>query len=278
MTSFHLISWNTAKRLKQIEGQIEFLHDQGADLVALQEVLPSTEAVFRSAFKHTHPFQVSSFELALDSTLLTKKRMFGELLVSKFPIEPQSPDLVRIPWTERLLSAKVTIGIHDFILHTTHIPPGSSNGWIKVEMLNGIFDHLVENKNRISQILCGDFNTPKLEDKTLGLVTFAQHIDKSGEVKTKKVFRGGDAKKWDKAERKFFKDLPQHGLSETFRKIHPDDFVAYSWSFIRKGREFRNRFDHIFASKKFITKSCEYLNIPRILSDHKPISAVFELD
>ena len=277
MTSFHLISWNTAKRLKRIEGQIEFLHKQGAEIIALQEILPSTEMVFRSAFENTHPFQVSSFELALDSTLLTKKRMFGELILSKFPMEPQSPYLVRIPWTERLLSAKVTIGTRDLILHTTHIPPGSSNGWIKVEMLNGIFDHLVENRNQMSQILCGDFNAPKLEDKTLGLITFAQHINTAGKVITKKVFRGGKGSEWDQAERRLFEDLPQYGLSETFREIFPDDFDAYSWSFMRNGQEFRNRFDHVFASTEFNTKSCVYLNIPTSLSDHKPISAVFEL-
>ena len=90
-------------------------------LFALQEILPSTEVVFKSAFEHTLPFQVSSFDLAVDRTVLNKKRMFGELILSKFPMEPQSPDLVRIPWTERLLSAKVTIGTRDLILHTTHI-------------------------------------------------------------------------------------------------------------------------------------------------------------
>ena len=92
------------------------------------------------------------------------------------------------------------------------------------------------------------------------------------------MFRGGHGSEWDRAERRLFEDLSQYGLSETFREIHSDDFDAYSWSFMRNGQEFRNRFDHVFASTEFNTKSCEYLNIPRLLSDHKPISAVFELD
>ena len=43
MTNFRVTSWSTAKRLKQIDSQVEFLKKHNADIVALQEVIPSTE-------------------------------------------------------------------------------------------------------------------------------------------------------------------------------------------------------------------------------------------
>ena len=59
------------KAPKRIEGQQSSALKQDAEIIAFKEILPSTEMVFL-AFENTHPFQVSSFELALDSTLLTK--------------------------------------------------------------------------------------------------------------------------------------------------------------------------------------------------------------
>ena len=32
-------------------------------------------------------------------------------------------------------------------------------------MINGIVDHLIKNKQKLPQLLCGDFNTPKFESK-----------------------------------------------------------------------------------------------------------------
>ena len=79
MTNFRVTSWNTAKRLKQIDFQIEFLSEHDADFIALQEVIPSTETIFRDRLKDKYPFQVSSFELAPDLSSLKNKRMFGSL-------------------------------------------------------------------------------------------------------------------------------------------------------------------------------------------------------
>ena len=78
MINFRVTSWNTAKRLKQIEFQIEFLRKHDADIVALQEIIPSTETIFRDRLKDKYPYQVSSFELAPNQSLLKKKRMFPQ--------------------------------------------------------------------------------------------------------------------------------------------------------------------------------------------------------
>ena len=277
MSEITVLSWNTAKRLKRAKEHVAFLSKQGADILALQEVIPSTECIYRSALAESHPYQLSSFELARDKSLLVKKRMFGQLLLSKYPLEAQDPEMVAIPWPERLLSAQVNLRKQRFLIHTTHIPPGSSNGWVKVDMIGGIVRHLIEKRLEQPQILCGDFNTPKYEHPSVGLLTFAQHLNKAGEVVTKKTFRGGVGVHWDAAERSLFDELQMKGFSEVYRVINPDDYEAYSWSFNRAGKEFKSRFDHIFASSEFGLNSCQYLSIPRELSDHKPITAELAL-
>ena len=97
MTNFRVTSWNTAKRLKQINFQIEFIDEHDSDVTALQEVIPSTETIFRDRLKDKYPYQMSSFELAPDLSLLKKKRMFGQLILSKFPIRPLDPNRIAVP-------------------------------------------------------------------------------------------------------------------------------------------------------------------------------------
>jgi exonuclease III len=38
-----VMTWNTAKRLKHTFGQVELIHKFSPDIIALQEIIPSTE-------------------------------------------------------------------------------------------------------------------------------------------------------------------------------------------------------------------------------------------
>jgi exonuclease III len=275
MDKLKIISWNTAKRLKHAESQIKFILQNCPDVVALQEIIPSTEKVFRSELNQLYPHQVSSFELVDDLSVLTKKRMFGQLILSKFPLSPKKPNFSKIIWPERLLSASIELGKQNILLHTTHIPPGSSNGWIKIEMINGVVSYLIENAEKETQILCGDFNTPQLENEKFGVITWGQKLNRNNEPVIKKNLRGGDGKLWDAGERSLFVNLNDHGIVETFRQANPNDYNSYSWSFRRKDKWFHRRFDHFFASNKLKVLSCDYLNPPSGLSDHLPIFAEY---
>ena len=276
MTNFRVTSWNTAKRLKQIDSQVEFLKKHNADIVALQEVIPSTEIEFRRRLKKEYPYIISSFELAPDSSILKKKRMFGQLILSKFILQPLNPKNINVPWQERVLSSIFVIDGKQIALHTTHIPPGSSNGWIKISMIKGIVEHLISYGETHEQILCGDFNTPKFESEETGLVTFGQNVNKQGKVITKKSFRGGRGYDWDLVERSLFEELPKKGFLETFRIHNPYDYTSFSWQFLRKGKQFTNRFDHMFASKTLKCLDCKYLENFTQMSDHSPITAMFQ--
>ena len=79
-----LLSWNTAKRLKKASQQYDLIKQVDPDIIALQEILPSTELEFKKLFKNKYPHIVSSFELATDLTIL-KNKMFGQLIASKVP-------------------------------------------------------------------------------------------------------------------------------------------------------------------------------------------------
>jgi exonuclease III len=278
MDNLKVISWNTAKRLKHVEGQIDFIHQTRPNVIALQEIIPSTETVFLSQLNKSYPYKASSFELANDLSVLTKKRMFGELILSKFPIRAKDPNLAKVLWPERLLSVSIEIGKQNVSLHTTHIPPGSSNGWIKIQMINGIVSYLIANAEKETQILCGDFNTPQLENETFGVITWGQKLNKAEQPIIRKNIRGDDGKLWDASERSLFVELHKHGIVETFRQANPSDYNSYSWSYSREGKLFKRRYDHFFANSTLKVVSCNYLDPPPGLSDHLPICAEYSFE
>jgi endonuclease/exonuclease/phosphatase family metal-dependent hydrolase len=270
MKEFSVLTWNTAKRLKHAPGQVEFIHKLSPDIIALQEIIPSTEQKLRSLLLKTYPHILSSFELVKDHSNLVKKRMFGQLIASRFPLRAINPKKFNIPWTERVLSVTALLGDLTIDLHTTHIPPGSSNGWLKVEMIDGIVQYFKDHQEN-PQILCGDFNTPQKETVNDGVITFAQRIKSDGKVVLRNRFRGGLGADWDTSERSLFTQLNSHGLRDAYRLQHPDNFDAFSWLFHRKGKEFKTRFDHMFVDKRLHLQTCEFINDQGSLSDHAPL-------
>ena len=180
---------------------------------------------------------------------------------------------MQVPWRERALSVQLHAPERDLRFLTTHIPAGASDGWIKVETIQGIVENLLSNLGA-NQILCGDFNIPQSVSAELDVVTFGQWITKGGKAVVRTKLRGGSGEDWDAAERALFEDLKQVGIRDAFRDKHPELFDAYSWSFKRNGKIFRNRFDHVFVSEGFEVEFCEFKNDQNNLSDHSPILAV----
>ena len=63
--------------------------------------------------------------------------------------------------------------------HTTHVPPGSSNGVIKVEHFEGLYKFLSQ-RNVKNMILTGDFNLPKQELMSGEVITWGQKVFQVG--------------------------------------------------------------------------------------------------
>lgn len=58
-------------------------------------------------------------------------------------------------------------------LHATHVPPGSSNGWVKIEHLQDLHDGLAR-PSAVPRILRVDFNTPQAELPSGEIATWGQ--------------------------------------------------------------------------------------------------------
>jgi len=81
-----------------------------------------------------------------------------------------------------------------------HIPPGAANGWIKIEMLEGLYAGLTH-PSTIPRLLWGDFNTPQLERPMGEVVTWGQRINRQGVAVICQYMRGGEGVCWDRGER-----------------------------------------------------------------------------
>src|SRR5690242_15234461 len=123
-----LLSWNVNSRVRRLPEQVAALADIRCDIVALQEVKQNTAPQLRSRLQAMGlAFVADSFECAPDKNLLVGHRRYGQLIASCWPLRTKPPELFDIPWKERVLSVVIETDRGALELHTTHIPPGSSN-------------------------------------------------------------------------------------------------------------------------------------------------------
>jgi exonuclease III len=276
---FRLFSWNTAGRAIRLEGQLQALIQKKPEVIALQEVTLRTLQGLRLGLEKAGYWVVNSFDLAKDLQLLKGPRRYGELIACKWQLTPLSPLGFQIPWPERMLSAILESPWGQIELHSTHIPPGVSNHWIKIETLEGICTHLMHPAIR-PRVLCGDFNTPQAERPDGEVITWGQQIglDSSLSIRKGKRQDKEDFLRWDRGERNVLTGLAEFDLPDVFRMLHGYDVQEFSWYWHGKWRQIGRRYDHIFSSRSLHAVRCGYLHDWRQkgLSDHAPIDAYFE--
>lgn len=264
---FRLISWNIAGKVVANRKQFEALGKRKPDIVALQEVRVNALKNFRELFP-----EIGLSFVAETATLAKEKgRRYGELIASRWPLQPIPGTDKETPFPERVLSSIVQSPWGNIELYTVHIVPGSTQGWKKIEMFEGIYRRLACESN-LPRILCGDFNSPKQETTDGQLITWGEKLEKNGEIS------GGDGR-WAIGERSVLKGLAEYDLPDVFRLLNGYEVQGYSW-FIKRKRTTRRRFDHIFAAKSLNAVECQYLGevVEQKLSDHAAIEAVFEPD
>lgn len=274
-----LLSWNLNYRRACIPRQIAAIAARAPDVVALQEVSVRSVEAFADAFERAGlRHAADSFSLSPGDRILRGPRRYGEMIISRFPLEVTPPGRFDLPWPERVLSAVVCLPGCPIELHTVHIPPGSSNGWIKIETLEGLFTGLAVESQR-PRILCGDFNTPREESRDGTIVTWGQVVRSDGSIRIRRSIRGKPGARWDAAERSILSGLAAHDLHDIFRLLHGYETEAFSWELRRGALRKPRRFDHVFASRGLRPRSCRYLHDVRTagLSDHAMIEAEFDL-
>jgi exonuclease III len=251
-----VVSWNVNGRVRQAPEQIKALLKTKSDVIALQEVTQKTSMIFREELQRAgYPYIADSFQRIEDKSILVGPRRYGEIVASRWRL--RLLPLLEVPWTERFLSVVIRSSLGNIQFHTTHIPPGSTNGWIKIETLEGIYKRLSA-RSESPRILCGDFNTPRDETRSGEIITW-------GKVGTR----------WDSGERNVLEGLVKFGLVDVYRFRHGYRAQDFSWyARANIGR----RFDHIFASPVLLNGvECKYIHSLREkkLSDHSAIMADF---
>ena len=153
------------------------------------------------------PHVLFSFDLAPTGFVAAGPRRYGLMLASRWPLEALDPCEFSVPWPERVLSAIVAAPGGPVEVHTTHVPPGASNGWIKIEHLEALRAGL-QHVSRAPRVVCGDFNTPRRELPDGAVITWAQTED------GRTIHARGP--RWDAAERSVIVGFGEIGLRTCF--------------------------------------------------------------
>ncbi len=251
-----LLSWNVAGRTKLLPEQVAAVARREADIVCLQEVRASTVGPWRRALAR------DGLTSALDSSEFASKRLFN-LTASRW--ELTELPAVGAPQPERVLSALSNSPAGLVEVHNVHVPPAPSNGLVKVETCEALIERLSRPADR-HRVLCGDFNTPRLETEHGEVETFASNHPELEE-------------RWDAAERGLLVGLAEWDLTDAFRALNGYDRRDVSWVMhTRYRRKAAHRLDHVLASASLRPVHCDYVHGWREagFSDHSAIEAIFE--
>jgi exonuclease III len=277
VATLRLITWNLNARRRQIPAQVAALAARSLDLLALQEVTQGMlEPLRRELAAIGIGHAIDSFSVA-SAWEAKGPRRYGLMIAARFPMAA-SPTEVTVCWPERVLSAAVATPSGPLLLHTTHIPPGSSNGPTKIAMIEGVLD-VIAATAPATQILCGDFNAPQLERADGRIVTWGGRVLKTGVVKLRRTRFRYPADRWDHAERGVMQGLQNSILIDAYRHLHGYGRQEFSWFLKRKELRIGRRFDHAFCSPDVKVLACEYLHHLREagLSDHSPLELDFNI-
>lgn len=254
-----LLSWNVAGRTVLQTRQAEAVGRREADIVCLQEIRPSTIGLWARALAS------DGLGFCLDSGEFRDGRRLFNLTASRW--ELHDLPAVGAPQPERVLSTLIDTHVGPIELHNAHVPPAPSNGLVKVETCEALFERLARPSiNR--RVLCGDLNTPRLETD-------------EGEVETFASNHPNVEARWDAAERSLLTGLEEWDLRDAFRGLNGYDRRDVSWVMhTRSRRRAAHRLDHVLASADMYVVACDYLHDWREagLSDHSAIEADFDLD
>ena len=265
------LSWNVAGRVAKLEAQLHVLERLAPDLLTLQEITARTVGPFTEGLVAGGlTWVISSFEAALEPTLRTGPRRYGQIVASRWPVLPLD-NRFEVPWPERITSAVVDTPFGEIEIHTTHVPPGASNGWIKVETLEGLVRGMAVSSPR-RRILTGDFNAPQAEMDDGTVYTWA-HRERPVGVYSLRRDRG---QRWHEAELAVVRGLADWDLGDVFRLLNGPGASGFTW-YTNHGRKRGRRFDHIYASAALQPRSFKIHDDVRRsgLSDHAAIEARF---
>lgn len=271
-----LVSWNTRHCATHAERQAEALLARQPEVVALQEVTHRSWPVLRDALARgglSHA--ICSLPASPLHSDTSRARTYGVAVISRFPLAV-APGGLCLPWPEKGLSVIARTPRGAVEVHTVHVPPGTSHGWLKIEVFESIYVSLAR-PSAAERILCGDFNSPAAELESGEVICWGKRLGSNGQWRALRSIRGRPAERWHAAESSVIVGLRPFGLRDIFRELHGFGRREFSIEMRHRSTVTRRRFDHLFASPGLSPTTCEYLHPLREagLSDHAPIEAAF---
>jgi exonuclease III len=278
-----LVTWNVNARAAAGNGkqpeQARRLIAERPEVVALQEVTTTTLPLWRAALEPEGYRVVDSFALSANPGALRGRRRYGEVIASRFPVQPLRQDQFTLPWPERVLSVRLDADFGTVEIHNAHLPAGSSDRRdgtsTKVETFEGIATRLATRCDDAHRILCGDFNSPEKEFEDGAVVCWGGRRDADGVVRPRG--RSGRWQRQHRAEESVLLGLSRFDLGDAFRAIHGYGARAYSYVARHRDTVRERRFDHVFASRSLRPVAARYLTtwLSDGLSDHAPLAVAF---
>jgi endonuclease/exonuclease/phosphatase family metal-dependent hydrolase len=257
-----LLTWNIAGRLSRQAEQADRVIGRDADVVCLQEVIPSALAIW------TERLTQAGYAVAASAVAPGAARVhrLGVIVASRHPLAPA--DLPDVPWPERLLVADVRPPGWPQPLRVVclHAPLSGSADLAKVRTFEAVHASLLALPGDVPALLCGDLNTPQYEARDATVQTFAQ--TRTGRLRPER------GERHDRAERMILSGRP--GWRDAFRALHGFHARDRSW---KTGRHPGYRLDHILVSPALTPIACEYDHSLREdgLSDHSGMWATLAL-
>lgn len=275
MPRMKLISWNTAARSGRAAEQAEAMLARDPDVVALQEVTPTSFPILKSRLSAGGLHHLVS--AVPTNRPSDRSRATGVMIACRFALSESPAGVSPRSRPEKAITAMVDSPIGPTELTVVHVPPGSSHGWEKIRVFEQVYKALATTANT-HRILCGDFNSPQAELPSGEVVCWGKRLCKDGQWRLRRSRRGGSAEGWERGEHRVMFGLRDFDLCDAFRTVHGLGKPAFSFELRRGATITRRRFDHVFASHGLAPISFDYLHDlrERSLSDHAPIEVVFD--
>lgn len=133
-----VLSWNVNARTRLMRRQLDAVRSRHPDVVTLQEITAATRAGWHSGLAESGlGWGLDSLGVTAGAVDVRGPRRYGLLVAARFPLAGLAMQ-ARLPWPERFFGVHVQAPMGRVDVFTAHVPPGSSNGWIKVETFEGI--------------------------------------------------------------------------------------------------------------------------------------------
>jgi exonuclease III len=225
-----------------------------ADVVALQEVTPRTEPLWRAALA-----DAGLGCIAVAAMPARRRRPLAVLVAAREPLR-RLPLPDGVPWPERVLCC--TLG--ELLIVDFHSPISPAPELAKVRAHEALAAYLREVSG--PAVLCGDLNTPRRELPDGSVLTFAH--DSKGRLREER------GERWNEAERALVWGLRQRGWVDAYRSLHGYAERSASWTFAHDRGGWR--LDHVLTHSLEPTAAAYAHDWRRAgLSDHSALIVDF---